>query len=101
MKPQDATEKACKIGKGEGGNCLATGCMHWKVLIPTSVNHPGWGRCAAMDYQEAYKLGYRDGIAAYAINREGQQVVGDGTRTLNEALEKIEVTWNYLPRIQG
>jgi len=50
-----------------------------------------------MNIKEAYEQGFKDGLAAYAINKDGDQWVGDPKRTLKEAIEDIKNTWNFNP----
>lgn len=50
-----------------------------------------------MNYQDAYKQGFIYGITAYAWHKNGQQFVGTTGKTLKEAVERVEKTWNYAP----
>jgi len=45
----------------------------------------------------SYKQGFLDGVRAYAWYKDGKQQVGTTGRTLKDALEKVEETWNYAP----
>jgi len=44
----------------------------------------------------AYKKGFIDGMAAYAINKNGEQLVGND-RPLKTAIANAESTWNFDP----
>ena len=50
-----------------------------------------------MTYKEAYEQGLRDGLAAFAINNDGSQWVGDPRKELKKAQEDLEDLWNYDP----
>lgn len=49
----------------------------------------------------AYKLGFIDGMAAYAWWKDGTQQVGTTGRTLKQAVAEVEKTWNYRPPVQS
>lgn len=50
-----------------------------------------------MSKRDAYRQGFIDGLTAYAHWRDGHQEVGTTGRTLKEAVEKVEETWNWSP----
>ena len=54
-----------------------------------------------MNLKEAYDQGFKDGLEAYAINRDGKQWVGDPHKELRKAQEDIENTWGYSPPKEG
>lgn len=49
--------------------------------------------------RNAYMQGYRDGLAAFAWWKDGEQYVGTCGATLKQALEKMErgELWNQQP----
>ena len=47
--------------------------------------------------RESYKLGFADGMKAYAHWRDSHEEVGTCGTTLKDAVAKIERTWNYSP----
>lgn len=44
-----------------------------------------------------YKQGYVDGLACFAIWRNGVQWVGDPGITLKKAIQQAETMWSYSP----
>lgn len=48
-----------------------------------------------MTKQSEYKEGYIDGITAYAYQKDGVSYVGTTGRTLRDAVDDVENTWNY------
>jgi len=46
----------------------------------------------------AYRTGFLDGLAAYAINRDGSLWVGSPERKLSDAKTNAANTWCYFPR---
>ena len=49
--------------------------------------------------QQLYYRAYRDGLAAYAFDKNGTMKIGNPAITLKEALAKAEDTWNYKPEL--
>lgn len=45
----------------------------------------------------AYYNGFVHGLATYAINKDGQQLVGSQGKTLREAQQNAQEAWNYSP----
>jgi hypothetical protein len=50
-----------------------------------------------MSSKDDYGQGFIDGITAYAWWKDGVQYVGTTGKTLKQAIETIELTWNYTP----
>lgn len=46
-------------------------------------------------YTRAYKQGFIDGLTAYAHNKDGTQHVGTTGKTLKDAIDQVEQTWNF------
>lgn len=53
---------------------------------------------ARRDAEEVYKLGFIDGITAYAWHKDGKQWVGTTGTTRLEAISYVTETWNYNPQ---
>jgi hypothetical protein len=49
---------------------------------------------------KAYHAGFVDGLATYAIYRDGEQVVGCLDKPLRKAQEEAKQAHNYLPRTE-
>jgi hypothetical protein len=43
----------------------------------------------------AYAEGFKDGLTAYAINKDGGQEVGAIGKKLKDAIANMKSTWNY------
>lgn len=43
----------------------------------------------------AYRMGFEDGVRAYAHSRDGSQEVGTTGQTLEVALLNVRTTWNF------
>jgi len=48
--------------------------------------------------REEYKRGFVDGLACFAYWEDGKQYVGTSSkRTLKQAIEEVEHSWNFEP----
>jgi len=47
---------------------------------------------------DEYKQGFIDGLSCYAWWKDGVQYVGTTGKTLKEAIEEVEKSWNFIPK---
>ena len=50
-----------------------------------------------MTLDEAYKLGFIDGLRTFAIWKNDKECVGAYDTTYAEAVDQVEFSWNYTP----
>lgn len=46
---------------------------------------------------DEYKKGFIDGLRAFALWKQGREVLGTSEVSLEETIEKVEEVWNYKP----